>query len=72
MGCHACSNSLRMIDFTDCEINKEGVKALMRAMADKGVLPNIGELCLIENQIGEEGVAEILNALERGVESLKS
>ena len=62
-----CSNSLTMIDFQCCNIGMRGGKALFHAMTEKGALPNIKELRLLDNGAFEvEGVAESLSALERG------
>ena len=66
-GMMSCSNRLRVIDLRNCHVGARGVKALFDVMAEKGALSNMEELDLTDNKsIGDEGIAEVLSALERG------
>ena len=63
-----CSNSLAVVDLSDCGIGWKGVKYLFNAMIQsKGVLPNIQMLDLSSNKaIGDEGIAVMLEAFRMG------
>ena len=62
-----CSSTLLRIDFCDNNVGWEGVKCLLKTMAEKNVLPRLEVLQLKDNkEIGDVGISHIVDALEKG------